>query len=271
MPKILSQVLGVPGLFRAPHNCQSTYYAERKATSAFLMIAMARRSFILPALTFLCTKSSRYSTLYSVSPTTALIPTFDEIRSRLQPVWEKEENRSMIMWAGIFGSVGRGRAQQHSDVDIVLVMKKGVSGEPVELEEGEKKHLHYADSSPQTIISLFSDLKGACARDVSYIPIWRHPDGETWMWGHVRVEALLSGRTVYGDREDVKDMRQEGIDVLERAKERYDSIAEAVGSIKSCVSRAQTVEVSLCGTIYVISIDAYACADLRRCAVILRS
>lgn len=67
------------------------------------------------------------------------IPTFEEMRSRLQPVWEKEANRSMILWAGIFGSVGRGRAQQHSDVDIVLVMKKGEHGEPVELEEGEKK------------------------------------------------------------------------------------------------------------------------------------
>lgn len=127
------------------------------------------------------------------------------------------------------------------------------------LRKVRKDHEHYADFSHSIIVLLFSDLKGACARDVSYIPIWRPKDGESWMWGHVRVEALLSGRTVYGDREDVMHLRQEGIDVLSRAKDRYGSIAEAVESIKSCVSRARAVEVSLCGTAYLCHIHQCLC------------
>lgn len=39
---------------------------------------------------------------------------------------------------------------------------------------------------------------------------------------------LLSGRTVFGEREDVKHLRQEGLDVLSEAKDRYDSITEVV-------------------------------------------
>lgn len=65
------------------------------------------------------------------------IPTFADMYMRLLPVWERKENQEMILWAGIFGSVGRGRAHKGSDVDIVLVMKEGVSGEPIELEQGQ--------------------------------------------------------------------------------------------------------------------------------------
>lgn len=65
------------------------------------------------------------------------------------------------------------------------------------------------------------------------------------MWGHVRVEALLSARTVYGDRKDVEHLRKEGLQMLLEARDRYDYIAEAVAIVKSCVSRAQTVEVSV--------------------------
>lgn len=61
------------------------------------------------------------------------------MRVRLQPVWEKEENRSKIVWAGIFGSVGRGRAHKDSDVDVVMVMTEGFKGEPIELEQGQPK------------------------------------------------------------------------------------------------------------------------------------
>lgn len=91
-------------------------------------------------------------------------------------------------------------------------------------------------------------MKQARARDVSYLPIWRAPTLGSWMWGHVRVEALLSSRTVCGDRKDVENLKQEGLDMLSRAKDIYDSIAEAVRTIKSCVSRAQTFEVSSCET-----------------------
>lgn len=79
------------------------------------------------------------SPLYHATRCDMSVPTFEEMRARLMPVWEKKENSSMITWAGIFGSVGRGRARQHSDVDVVLVMKEGVTGEPVELEQGELK------------------------------------------------------------------------------------------------------------------------------------
>lgn len=62
------------------------------------------------------------------------------------------------------------------------------------------------------------------------------------MWGHVRVEALLSARTVYGDRKDVEHLRKEGLQTLLEARDRYDSIADAVGIVKSFVSRAQTAK-----------------------------
>lgn len=72
------------------------------------------------------------------SISTTAIPTFEDtsMRTRLMPIWQKEDNQSCILGAGIFGSVGRGRAHQQSDVDVVLVMKENVTGEPVELEQG---------------------------------------------------------------------------------------------------------------------------------------
>ncbi|KAE9388476.1 hypothetical protein BT96DRAFT_968085 [Gymnopus androsaceus JB14] len=152
------------------------------------------------------------------------IPTFDEMYTRLLPVWEREENREMVSWAGIFGSVGRGRAHKDSDVDIVLVMKEGASGEPIELEQ---------------------DLKAACGRDVSYLVISRNPEDGSWMWGHVPDEALLSARTVFGDPKDIAHLKQEGFSKLFQAKKRYESIAEVVQKIKCCVARAQTLETFL--------------------------
>lgn len=75
------------------------------------------------------------------------IPTFDEMYTRLLPVWERKENQEMILWAGIFGSVGRGRAHKDSDVDVVLVMKEGVEGEPIDLEQGELVQFLYSSVS----------------------------------------------------------------------------------------------------------------------------
>lgn len=65
------------------------------------------------------------------------VPTFEDMRIRLHPVWEKDCNKEMIVWAGIFGSAGRGRARKKSDVDIVLLMKEGDIGEPLHLDRGQ--------------------------------------------------------------------------------------------------------------------------------------
>lgn len=82
------------------------------------------------------------------------------------------------------------------------------------------------------------------------------------MWGHVRVEALLSARTVYGDCKDVEHLRQEGLETLLQANARYDRIAEEVRVIKACVARAGSVEVSFhiyyaYWLLYIVLIHAY--------------
>jgi predicted nucleotidyltransferase len=64
-----------------------------------------------------------------------LIPTFDRMRELIAPAWQKEEYQQHILWAGIFGSVSRNRANVKSDVDILIVLKQGCSGEPVDLRE----------------------------------------------------------------------------------------------------------------------------------------
>lgn len=67
----------------------------------------------------------------------------------------------------------------------------------------------------------------------------------SWMWGHVRIETLLSARTVFGDRRDVEHLRQEGLEVLTQAVISYQEMQDAVTVIKRCVSQAGNFEVSL--------------------------
>lgn len=88
-------------------------------------------------------------------------------------------------------------------------------------------------------------------RDASYLlidPVSHYPGSEynSWMADHICVEALLSARTVYGDRRDTEYLRQEGLAMLLQARDLYDSVIKVVGSIKQYIARAQTVEVSFC-------------------------
>lgn len=64
------------------------------------------------------------------------IPTFDEMRERLVPLWQNEEYQKDILWAGIFGSVARNRAREESDVDILIVLKEHERYEPIDIREG---------------------------------------------------------------------------------------------------------------------------------------
>ena len=64
-----------------------------------------------------------------------LIPTFDRMRQLMAPIWQVEEYQRDILWAGVFGSVSRNRAKVTSDVDILIVLKDGCTGEPVDLHE----------------------------------------------------------------------------------------------------------------------------------------
>ncbi|KAF8884085.1 hypothetical protein CPB84DRAFT_1789585 [Gymnopilus junonius] len=147
------------------------------------------------------------------------IPTFDYVKKCLAPVWEDEEYKRDILWAGVFGSVARNRAREESDVDVLIVLKEHErSGEPIDLRER---------------------LAETCAREVSLMCIWQGPD---WAWGHVRVEALLSSRTVYGNRQDVEHLRQEAMTILENGLTRFNNVADAVEKLKKCVAGVQTLE-----------------------------
>ena len=66
-----------------------------------------------------------------------LVPTFDQMQKLTAPIWQEEEHQRVILWAGIFGSVSRNRARENSDVDILIVMKEGHSGEPLDLRESQ--------------------------------------------------------------------------------------------------------------------------------------
>ena len=65
------------------------------------------------------------------------VPTFDQMQKLMVPIWQEEEYQRDILWAGIFGSVSRHRARVNSDVDILIVMKEGLTGEPVDLRESQ--------------------------------------------------------------------------------------------------------------------------------------
>ena len=66
------------------------------------------------------------------------VPTFDQMRKRIAPIWQNKDYQEDILWAGIFGSVARNRAHKGSDVDILIVLKEHErSGEPIDLRESE--------------------------------------------------------------------------------------------------------------------------------------
>ena len=162
------------------------------------------------------------------------IPTFDHVRKCLAPVWEDDEYKRDILWAGVFGSVARNRAREESDVDVLIVLKEHErSGEPVDLRESK----FYLPLCP-VYISISPGLAEACTREVSLMCIWQGPD---WAWGHVRVEALLSSRTVYGNRQDIEHLRLEAMTILEDGLTRFNNVADAVEKLKKCVAEVQTL------------------------------
>jgi Nucleotidyltransferase domain len=80
--------------------------------------------------------------------TTKTIPTFDDMKKRMAPIWEEEEFKEYVLWAGIFGSVARNRAHSESDVDIVCVFKDHLrNGEPVDLREREFCPANYVSNT----------------------------------------------------------------------------------------------------------------------------
>ncbi|KIL60224.1 hypothetical protein M378DRAFT_84083 [Amanita muscaria Koide BX008] len=146
------------------------------------------------------------------------IRTFHQVKKCTAPVWQNEDYQSAILWAGVFGSVARNRAHEKSDVDILIVLKEHRSGEPIDLRE---------------------NLAKACGREISLLCIWQ---GSRWAWGHVRLEALLSSRTVYGNRNGVEHLRREAMDYLFDGLQRLDLLADAVEKIKKQVTTVQTYE-----------------------------
>jgi predicted nucleotidyltransferase len=56
----------------------------------------------------------------------------------MERVWlESHGCQELVQWAGIFGSIARGRAGNQSDVDVLVVMKDhNRSGQPIDLHEG---------------------------------------------------------------------------------------------------------------------------------------
>lgn len=59
--------------------------------------------------------------------------------------------------------------------------------------------------------------------------IWQGPDRA---WGHVRLEALLSSRTIYGNSKDVEHLHREALVFLKEGLKRLNLIAEAVGKLR---------------------------------------
>lgn len=68
-------------------------------------------------------------------------------------------------------------------------------------------------------------------------------EGPNWARGHFCLEALLSSRTVYGNRTDVEYLRQRAMDYLNDGLRRLNLIAEAVKEIKNHVTTVKTYEV----------------------------
>ena len=104
--------------------------------------------------------------------------------------------------AGAFGSVARNRAHEEPDVDFFIVMKE--MGAPVNLYIFLKV---IPLSCPVLVIcdAFYRPCGGVRARNLSFVYL----AGALLGWGYVRLEALLSSRSVYGDRRDVEHLRQE--------------------------------------------------------------
>ncbi|KDQ15368.1 hypothetical protein BOTBODRAFT_54663 [Botryobasidium botryosum FD-172 SS1] len=164
--------------------------------------------------------SSRFTSRLMPEEPQAAIPTFGDMRQRMQRVWlESDGAPEFVLWAGIFGSVARGRAHEESDVDVVVVMKADKpSGQPIDLDE---------------------DLKAACGRDVSLLCIWQGPE---WAWGHVHVEALLAGRTVYGRRSDVEHLIDDAQFMLRESRATLDDLASLIHRIHLAIADLKTYE-----------------------------
>jgi hypothetical protein len=70
--------------------------------------------------------------------------------------------------------------------------------------------------------------------------IWRGP---TWAWGHVRVEALLAGRTVFGDSSGIEDLRCDARAILQDGLTTLQSISSLVNTIRSKIASVNSFEV----------------------------
>jgi predicted nucleotidyltransferase len=99
-------------------------------------------------------------------------PTFVDMRHRMENAWLQSPGcQELIQWAGIFGSIARGRAgdRDKSDVDVLVVMKDhNRCGQPIDLHEGVFSpifNLQLIITSRTSIV----DLKSVCGRDVSLL------------------------------------------------------------------------------------------------------
>lgn len=70
--------------------------------------------------------------------------------------------------------------------------------------------------------------------------IWQGPD---WAWGHVRIEALLSSRTVYGNRVDVEHLRHDAMTILDNGLATLDLTAEALKRLEVMIMAMEIYEV----------------------------
>lgn len=68
--------------------------------------------------------------------------------------------------------------------------------------------------------------------------VWRGPD---WAWGHVRIEALLASRTVYGNPSDVEDLRHDALMTIQEGLESVRSVSSLVHRIKSRMTSGENL------------------------------
>ncbi|KAG6907820.1 hypothetical protein DXG01_007256 [Tephrocybe rancida] len=163
------------------------------------------------------------------------LPTFAEMKEQTAPVWKKFEKD--VQWAGIFGSVSRARVRADSDVDFLVVLKKHLQEEePLYLREGVQFRFHALLVIPK----FWVDLADACGRAIDLVIIWQGP---SWAWGNLRIEALLTARTVYGSSEDIAHYHRDALGFLDSGLERFEIIAESVSRIKAIMTEVKTCEV----------------------------
>ncbi|KAG6808693.1 hypothetical protein H0H92_003236 [Tricholoma furcatifolium] len=122
---------------------------------------------------------------------------------RTAPVWKKFEKE--VQWAGIFGSSS---PQSSSEKESRLIYAK-------------------------------VDLASACGRKIDLIIVW---PGPTWAWGSLRVEAMLTARTVYGDPQDIVYYRLDALEYVNSGLERFRLIDKSVSKIKAIIAEVKTSE-----------------------------